>query len=460
MWVGRSRSGRPRASRSSRRASRARTTAGSSAASGRARPSCASSRGPVAPGLDARGARDRVDLEHAVERAEVERRPRRRGPGRAPASTPPTTLVPPPYGIDGDAARRRTTPARARRRASSRGPRDDVGRVREAPAEAAHDVAVGLAVRVRRRARGRRRRRSRPAPAGRATRGAGSVDRVERARRLDLREPKPSCAASPARRGAISAGVGCSSSKPQPQCLRACARARVYGAGARRMRCATRDLRCPRARHPRPRALAAPEQVGTRAGARTPSSRRPSTRAPPTRAIAELRTAARPATTASPRGSPASSADDGGLELELQPMRWALRLVATTPAASLAALCVRATPTAAGWPGAARRGSRPGPAAGRSAPAARSRSARTRPRRSRASCTRSGRSRPSALAVEALVALPNRLVMLVGQAWLARGRRGRRRDHEHDEHAWWPRRLDAWPEEADPALRRMARCCA
>ena len=27
---------------------------------------------------------------------------------------------------------------------------------------------------------------------------------------------------------------------------------------------------------------------------------------------------------------------------------------------------------------------------------------------------------------------------------------------EHDEHAWWPRAVGDWPDEADPTLRRMA----
>ena len=48
--------------------------------------------------LDARRARDGIDLEHAVERAQVDRDDA--GVARAPgcASTPPTTLVPPPNG--------------------------------------------------------------------------------------------------------------------------------------------------------------------------------------------------------------------------------------------------------------------------------------------------------------------------------------------------------------------------
>jgi ADP-ribose pyrophosphatase YjhB (NUDIX family) len=63
---------------------------------------------------------------------------------------------------------------------------------------------------------------------------------------------------------------------------------------------------------------------------------------------------------------------------------------------------------------------------------------------------------PDRAQVEALVCLPNRMVMLVGQAWLRPGAEVRP-DHEHDEHAWWPRDVDEWPEEAGAALRTMAR---
>jgi ADP-ribose pyrophosphatase YjhB (NUDIX family) len=63
---------------------------------------------------------------------------------------------------------------------------------------------------------------------------------------------------------------------------------------------------------------------------------------------------------------------------------------------------------------------------------------------------------PERFAVEALVCLPNRMIMLVGQAWLPHSAEVRR-DPEHDEHAWWPRDVGEWPEEADPALSHMAR---
>ena len=45
--------------------------------------------------------------------------------------------------------------------------------------------------------------------------------------------------------------------------------------------------------------------------------------------------------------------------------------------------------------------------------------------------------------------------MLIGQAWLPAGAEVTR-DAEHDEHAWWPRSVGDWPDEADPTLRRMA----
>ena len=63
---------------------------------------------------------------------------------------------------------------------------------------------------------------------------------------------------------------------------------------------------------------------------------------------------------------------------------------------------------------------------------------------------------PARVQGEALVLLPHHLVMFVGQAWLAPGAQVTR-DHEHDEHAWWPAEVGAWPDEADETLRRMAR---
>lgn len=62
--------------------------------------------------------------------------------------------------------------------------------------------------------------------------------------------------------------------------------------------------------------------------------------------------------------------------------------------------------------------------------------------------------RPERMRIEALVQLPSEMVLLVGQAWLPDGATVAP-DHEHDEFAWWPPDVDQWPQEADEPLRRM-----
>jgi len=166
------------------------------------------------------------------------------------------------------------------------------------------------------------------------------------------------------------------------------------------------------------------------------------------------------------RGSPAhdglaarlaafETAEDGSLSLELQPMRWSLRLVSEDASASLAVLCVvraadgrwlagRRAAWVASWAGrwalgaggAVEVGENPVEALGRE-------------------LEEEWSVVPEALRVEALVSLPNRLAMLVGQAWLPEGAEVVR-DPEHDAHDWWPADPADWPEHADPALRRMA----
>jgi ADP-ribose pyrophosphatase YjhB (NUDIX family) len=65
---------------------------------------------------------------------------------------------------------------------------------------------------------------------------------------------------------------------------------------------------------------------------------------------------------------------------------------------------------------------------------------------------------PERVQGEALLLLPHKLVMFVGQAWLAEGVEDEvTPDHEHDEFAWWPREIDEWPSEAGEILPRMAR---
>jgi ADP-ribose pyrophosphatase YjhB (NUDIX family) len=59
---------------------------------------------------------------------------------------------------------------------------------------------------------------------------------------------------------------------------------------------------------------------------------------------------------------------------------------------------------------------------------------------------------------EALICLPQKLVMFVGQAWIAADAEDAvTPDHEHDEYAWWPREIDDWPPESGEALQLMAR---
>jgi 8-oxo-dGTP diphosphatase len=145
-----------------------------------------------------------------------------------------------------------------------------------------------------------------------------------------------------------------------------------------------------------------------------------------------------------------------GLELELQPMRWSLRLVHEDASGSLAALCVvrdsdgrwlagRRAPWVATWAGRWALGAGGAVEVGENPAETLSRE-----------LEEEWQLVPEQLDVEALVCLPNRMVMLVGQAWLAPGAEVQR-DHEHDLHAWWPRDVGEWPEEADPALRTMAR---
>jgi 8-oxo-dGTP diphosphatase len=61
---------------------------------------------------------------------------------------------------------------------------------------------------------------------------------------------------------------------------------------------------------------------------------------------------------------------------------------------------------------------------------------------------------PERLTVEALLRLPNDIVLFVGLAWLPAGAEVTP-DAEHDDFAWWPADIDRWPAEADDPLRRV-----
>jgi 8-oxo-dGTP diphosphatase len=166
------------------------------------------------------------------------------------------------------------------------------------------------------------------------------------------------------------------------------------------------------------------------------------------------------------RGSPAHDGlatrlagwrEDGGrLVLELQPTRWALRLVEGDACDSLTALCVvrtadgrwlagRRADWVSSWAGRWALGAGGAVDLGESPADTLSRELREE-----------WRLRPERLSVEALLALPDGITMLVGLATVADAA-DPVPDEEHDEWAWWPADVDSWPEEADPRLRRMAR---
>jgi 8-oxo-dGTP pyrophosphatase MutT (NUDIX family) len=154
-------------------------------------------------------------------------------------------------------------------------------------------------------------------------------------------------------------------------------------------------------------------------------------------------------------------ADDDGIAIELQPLRWALRLVDGDASRSVAALCVtrsadgrwlagRRAPWVASWAGRWALGAGGAVDLGES-PA----ETLVRELDEEWSVT------PERVRGEALISLPQQLVMFVGQAWIAEGAEDSvTPDHEHDEYAWWPREIDDWPPEAGDVLPRMARWLA
>ena len=143
------------------------------------------------------------------------------------------------------------------------------------------------------------------------------------------------------------------------------------------------------------------------------------------------------------------------LSLELQPARWALRLMPAGAAKSLSVLCMvrdaegrwlagRRAGWLASWAGRWALG------AGGSVEVDEN-PAETLVRE----LDEEWSVAPERLSVEALVKLPSGLVSLVGLAWLPDGT-AVTPDAEHDEFAWWPADVGSWPEHADAPLRRLA----
>jgi 8-oxo-dGTP diphosphatase len=148
--------------------------------------------------------------------------------------------------------------------------------------------------------------------------------------------------------------------------------------------------------------------------------------------------------------------DAGRLVLELQPSRWALRLVEGNACRSLTALCVvraedgrwlagHRADWVSTWAGRWALGAGGAVDVGESPADTLSRELREE-----------WRLQPERLSVEALVELPDGMAMLVGLATVEDAC-DPIPDHEHDEWAWWPADVGGWPEEADPRLRLMAR---
>jgi ADP-ribose pyrophosphatase YjhB (NUDIX family) len=145
---------------------------------------------------------------------------------------------------------------------------------------------------------------------------------------------------------------------------------------------------------------------------------------------------------------------DGTLSLELQPVRWALRLISEGAAGSLSALCIvrsaqgawlagRRAQWLASWAGRWALGAGGAVEVGENP-------AHTLARELQEEWS----VQAQRLRVEALVRLPSEAVLLVGQAWLAPGAEVVP-DDEHDEFQWWPPDVADWPAQADEPLRRV-----
>jgi ADP-ribose pyrophosphatase YjhB (NUDIX family) len=146
---------------------------------------------------------------------------------------------------------------------------------------------------------------------------------------------------------------------------------------------------------------------------------------------------------------------DGELRLDLQRMRWALRLI-DGAAGALSVLCVvrdsegrwlagRRAQWVATWAGEWALGAGGAVDAGEDPAGALARE-----------LAEEWGVVPERLDVEALIATPNDMTMLVGQAWLAAGAPVTR-DHEHDAQAWWPPDPGDWPDYVHPQIRLLGR---
>jgi ADP-ribose pyrophosphatase YjhB (NUDIX family) len=172
-------------------------------------------------------------------------------------------------------------------------------------------------------------------------------------------------------------------------------------------------------------------------------------------AVAELRERGSPAHDGEAARLASWREEGGSLQLELQPARWALRLVDAEESNSLTALCLvrsedgrwlagRRAAWLATWAGRWALGAGGAVEVGEDAATTLARE-----------LEEEWQLVPAELSVEALVALPSGLIALVGLATVPAGAEPVP-DAEHDEFAWWPADVSRWPDEADERLRRMA----
>jgi ADP-ribose pyrophosphatase YjhB (NUDIX family) len=142
------------------------------------------------------------------------------------------------------------------------------------------------------------------------------------------------------------------------------------------------------------------------------------------------------------------------LSLELQPIRWALRLDPADAQQSVAAMCVvrsadgrwlagRRAAWLASWSGRWALGAGGSVEAGENPVDTLARE-----------LAEEWSVQAERMTVEALVCLPHRLILVVGMAWLRDGATVVR-DAEHDDYAWWPPEPLRWPAEADGPVRQM-----
>ncbi|MEA2481623.1 MAG: 8-oxo-dGTP diphosphatase [Thermoleophilaceae bacterium] len=145
------------------------------------------------------------------------------------------------------------------------------------------------------------------------------------------------------------------------------------------------------------------------------------------------------------------------LSIELQPARWALRLVedAGTDARAMTAMCVvrredgpwlagRRASWLATWAGRWALGAGGAVEVGEDPALTLSRE-----------LDEEWQLTPSRLSVEALTLMPSGLAALIGLATVP-AEANPIPDAEHDEFAWWPSDPETWPDDADVRLRRLA----